>query len=352
MKKFNKSILSIVWLLALGLSSCAGIKTLTIQTYEPPQVILPDNIESLLIIDNTAPQPADIGHLKKKLGRKNYEKISVNTDSLSIIFTEALTQFLNEEDFFKNVKLYNKPLRSDNEYWSEKPISPERMLSLTKESAVDAIVTLDKLLTSTEWQDQFIQEGYPYASLNGKVAITMRIYLPNIDGKIPTIHFNDSLYWEGFDISDGMAYADFVVPHPENALKDLSVYAADKMTFVLAPHWINQERWYYTFSSSQAREAETFASQSKWQEAVNKWEAYYNTIKSKVDKAKVANNIALGYEMLDDMTTAKQWVDESQKLFNESTSSNSLERTRIRIYKSEIERRIDSSNKLNMIDTK
>jgi len=333
---------------ALLLTGCAGMKTLTIQTQEPAQVTLPKETRTLLIVNNVVAQPQDVGHTKKSLGRSAPEKVSVTTDSLGIIFTEALTQFLNEEDFFDAVMLYEKPLRSDNEYWKEEPIAPEKMQQLKRETGADAVVSLDKLLVSSDWKDLFIQEGYPYATLSGKISTTMRVYMPTMDGKIPTVQFIDSLYWEGFDISDGMAYAEFIVPHAEHALKDLTIYAADKMTYVLTPHWITQERWYYTLQSSLMREGAAFAEQTKWQEAIGKWEEFYNDSKNKVDKAKAASNIALGYEMLDDMQTALTWITVAQQLFNESTTSNSMERKRASIYKTEIERRLDTSNKLNM----
>lgn len=330
------------------LTGCAGIKTLTIQTQEPAQVTLPTSVGKLLIVDNVVNQPSDIGHTKKKLGRSQAEKVSVATDSLSIIYTEALTQFLNEEGFFESVMVHHEPLRNDNEYWKEEPITPEKMQELRKLSGANAVVSLDKLLVSSDWQDLFIQEGYPYAKLSGKITSTLRVYLPSLEGQIPTVRYIDSLYWEGFDISDGRAYAEFVVPHADEALKELAIYAADKMTYVLTPHWVTQERWFYTMPSSTMREAEAFAAQAKWEEAIAKWDSFYNATKKKVDKAKAASNIAFGYEMLDDIETARDWIIIAEKLFEESTPSNSLDRKRISIYKTEIERRLDNTNILNM----
>lgn len=333
----------------LLMTGCAGIKTLTIQTQEPAQVTLPATVSKLLIVDNAAEQPADIGHTKKKIGRSQAEKVSVRTDSLSLIYTEALTQFLNEEGFYETVMLYNTPLRNDNEYWRETPIAPEKMQELKNETGADAVVSLDKLLIASDWEDLFKQEGYPYSKLTGKISSTLRVYMPTQEGLIPTVQYIDSLYWEGFDIStDGTAYAEFVVPHAEPALKELAVYVADKMTYVLTPHWITQERWYYTLSSSTMREAEVFAEQAKWEEAIAKWDTFYNSTKKKIEKAKAASNIAFGYEMLDNIEKAHEWVLVSEKLFNESTPSNSLDRKRITIYKVELERRLDTSNKLNM----
>lgn len=330
------------------LTGCAGIKTLTIQTQEPAQVTLPANIGKLIVVDNVVEQPSDIGHTKQLMGKSKAEKVSVRTDSLSILYTEALAQFLSEEGHFETVIVHTKPLRTDDVYWQEEPISPEMMQELRKSTGADAVVSLDRLLVTSDWQDLFIQQGYPYAKLSAKISSTMRAYLPTLEGQIPTVQFIDSLYWEGFDISDGMAYAEFVVPHAEEALKELAIYAADKMTYVLTPHWITQERWYYTLPSSTMRAGESFAEQTKWAEAVEKWNSFYNSTKNKTDKAKTASNIALGYEMLDDIETARDWIIVAQKLFEESTPASSLERKRIAIYKTEVERRLDNSNKLNM----
>jgi len=339
-------------LLATGvflLTSCAGIQTLTIQTQEPAQVTLPTKVEKLLVVDNTANQPFDIGHTKMQLGRKQAEKVSVRTDSLSLIYTEALTQFLNEEGFYDIVMLHNEPMRADSEYWREDPIAPEKMQELKEASGADAVVSLDKLLIASDWEDLFLQQGYPYSKMTGKISSTLRVYMPTQEGLIPTVQYIDSLYWEGFDISsDGMAYAEFVIPHAENALKELAIYAADKMTYVLTPHWITQERWYYTLGSSTMREAEAFAKQAKWEEAIAKWNDFYLSTKKTIDKAKAASNIAFGYEMLDDIESAHEWALMAEKLFDASTTVNSLERKRISIYKNELERRLDVSNKLNM----
>ena len=64
-------------LLATGvflLTSCAGIQTLTIQTQEPAQVTLPSKVEKLLVVDNTANQPFDIGLQKCNLAENKLKR--------------------------------------------------------------------------------------------------------------------------------------------------------------------------------------------------------------------------------------------------------------------------------------
>lgn len=345
----NIKILLYLLIGAFVLEGCAGMKTITIQTQEPAQVTLPQRVNKLLVVNNAVSQPDDIGHMRKRMDRTTAIKTSVSTDSLPTIFTEALTQFLNEEEYYDEVFLHNKSLRNDTKYWEERGLLPEEIKNLQQTYNVDAVVSLDKMLVTSDWEDLFRQEGYPFAKLDGKISATVRVYMPSLKGQIPTIKYIDSLYWEGFDLSDdGRAYAEFVVPHAEYALKELAVFAADKMTYTLTPHWITQERWYYTMSSSKMREGAAFAEQTKWDEAVEAWTDFYNSTSNKKDKAKAASNIALGFEMLDNIDKAQEWILIAKDLFEQSTPASSLERRRAAIYETELERRLDNSNKLNM----
>lgn len=345
-----KSIVLVPFLLLslVLMSGCAGIKYMNIETQEPAQVTLPSNIRSVLIVDNVVKQPSDIGHFKKKIGRKDYERVNVSSDSVSTFYTEALTQFLTDENYFDRVILHNKPLRIDNNYWDEMPISPETLNQLRIETGADAIISLDKLLVQTQKQDYFVQQDYPFGMMTGRIQSVIRAYLPTMDGKIPSIQFNDSIRWEGFDIQDGRAYAEQIIPTQEEGMKMLAVYAAEKMTNVFVPHWEMQNRWYYTLPSSIMKEGEVNAAAANWSVAIEKWKSFYNNSNKKLDRAKAASNIALAYEMIGDMNKAFEWISLSKKLFEESASNSSLDTQRAQIYLNEIERRRDNSNKLDM----
>ena len=224
------------------------------------------------------------------------------------------------------------------------------MNEIRKETGADAIISLDRLIAETIKKEHFKQQGYTYSELTGKINSTIRVYLPTMEGKIPRVLFTDSLHWVGFDIQDGRAYSHEMLPSREEAMKSLAVKAAEKMTYVFAPHWERQDRWYYTSASKLMREGETFVKGAEWLKAIEKWEEYFNhsSNRNKVNKAKAANNIALAYEMLGDMTEAYKWATEANNLFVESTAPNSLERRRSLLYKNEIERRNNTLNSINM----
>lgn len=329
-------------------SGCAGIKYLTVETHEPAQVTLPSNVLSIVIANNVVQQPDDVGHDITPLGRSQTERAKVSSDSIAIFYTEALAQFLDEEDYFFQVFYYDKPLRSDTHFFQEQPLLPERMNEIREETGADAIISLDKLLIETHEQQLFRQQGYTYSNLRAKIQSLLRVYMPTMEGKIPAVQYNDSLTWEGFDIQDGRAYAEVMIPSTEEAMKIMAVRAAEKMTTVFAPHWEMQDRWYYTSASSLMREGEAYAKEANWAEAIIKWEAYYNGRSNKKDKGKAANNIALAYEMMDNMDEAYKWATVANELFLESMGPGSMESRRSLIYKNELQRRMDNSNRLNM----
>ena len=56
--------LSYIFLLILFTNGCAGIRYMTVETQEPARLTLPENIRSLLIVNNVVQQPDEVGHRK------------------------------------------------------------------------------------------------------------------------------------------------------------------------------------------------------------------------------------------------------------------------------------------------
>lgn len=337
-------------LIALILSGCSGIKYITVETREPAQITLPYDVMRVAVVNNVVQQPDNIGHRLTEIGDAEAKRVEASADSVAIYYTEALAQFIHEEDYFQRVDFYAEPAREDSDFFQEQLLAPEKMNEIRRETGAQAIISLDRLILETDKREHFRQQGYTYSDMAGRINSTIRVYLPTMEGKIPRVQYLDSLNWIGFDIQDGVAYAQEMLPSREEAMKLLAVRAAEKMAYVFAPHWERQDRWYYTSSNKFMREGEVFAQKADWQNAIKSWESYYNSLseRSKTNKAKAANNIALAYEMLDEMDKALIWATEANNIFIESTGHNSLERRRSLLYKNEIERRNSSLNSINM----
>lgn len=348
MNKSYPFIITLTFLLIL--SSCSGIRFLTVETREPAQVTLPNNIVRVAVVNNVVEQPDDIGHYSYGIKSSVANKANASSDSVAIYYTEALAQFINEENHFQRVTYYNKPVRVDNDFFMETLLDPEVMNDIRRKTGADAVISLDKLIIQTYKKELLNQGGYKFNEMWVKINSTIRVYLPSMEGKIPTVAYTDSLYWVGYDAFDDQFLQLDTILSREEAMKTIAVTAAEKMTNVFTPHWERQDRWYYTSSSKLMREGEAFAKGAKWNAAIEKWLLYYIGLseRKKIDKAKVASNIALAYEMIGEMKDAMEWATVAYNLFSETTAPNSMERRRSQLYKNEIERRFNTFNTINM----
>src|SRR5690554_7503937 len=86
----------IVLTLVLILSSCSGIKYLTVETREPAQVTLPNDVLRIAVVNNVVQQPDDIGHYLVNIGSSVEKKVEASADSVSIFFTERSEEHTSE----------------------------------------------------------------------------------------------------------------------------------------------------------------------------------------------------------------------------------------------------------------
>jgi hypothetical protein len=343
MKKITPFLFLII--IALLLSNCVGIRNITVDTREPGHIAWSPGVSSVAIVNNVVQQPDDIGHNVFPVGHSNWERSKASSDSIAIIYTEALAQFLDEEGYFNRVLYFNDPIRTDQNFFEENPLSPETMGEIMRKTGANAIISLDRLLMQTDVKGHFVTENFAYGEITARIHSLIRVYTPTAEGRIPVVHYTDSMRWEGFDSAGRLVYGENMFPTREEAMKEVVVGAAERMTNVLSPHWTTQKRWYYTSPNSRMREGIRFAQGNQWDRALEKWEMAFENARG-VEKAKAANNIALAYEMSDNIEKAHEWATTANQLFEKNTSPNSLERRRSALYKAELERRLNNANRL------
>ena len=82
---------------------------------------------------------------------------------------------------------------------------------------------------------------------------------------------------------------------------------------------------------------------NQWLKAIEKWNEFYTREKKMLNRAKAAHNIALAYEMLDEMESAYEWATVANDLFRQSTSPEFTGASPVGPLQKEIERRRDAS---------
>lgn len=331
--------------IVLLLSSCMGIRNITVDTREPGYITWSPDISSVVIVNNVVQQPDDAGHTIRRFDSPTWERDSVSSENIAIIYTEALAQFIEEEEHFNPVFYIRDPLRTDQNFLEEHPLSPEAMGEIMRKTGADAIISLDRLLIQTELKELFAPSGFLFGEIVARLHSIIRVYTPTAEGRIPVVRYTDSLSWKGLDPLGKLEYGIDILPMREEAMKEFVILTAEKMTNVLSPHWTTQKRWYYTSPNSRMREGERFARGSQWDRALERWKTAFENVRG-VEKAKAASNIALAYEMSDNIEKAYEWATTANQLFETHTSPNSLERRRSALYKAEIERRQNNANRL------
>ena len=355
MKKCAPFLLPLCLILLFG--NCAGIRYITIDTREPSRIDWSPSVASVVVVNNTVQQPDHIGH-DISLPGQPVQRIRASSDGIATIYMQALAQFIDEEEFFDRVLFYHPPLRTDTYFFEEIPLSLSTIATVLRESGADAIISLDQLIIQTGSRLSLVEplrsmelnlEGFPpramQVEITTRITSSIRVYTPMLAGVIPTVQYSDSLVFRALAWSD----QDFIELR-EYAMRQLVIHAAERMSRVLSPHWETQDRWFYTTMGARMREGVAFARGGQWENALERWLLSYTSAR-RIEKAKAASNVALAYEMLDDLENALAWATRAHQLFEQHTSTNSLDRRRSLLFKNELQRRLAVVERLrNMLE--
>ncbi len=320
MKK--SSLLATILFTIMFYTSCTSVNTIVINVQKPAQITLPTTIDNIGIVNNAIPQPALWGHADYKYTKKGErieEEVEVSSDSVCYIFTETLFELLSDSETFKNITLYEYPLREDISFQEEKPIDTLAIIELSNILNADAIISLDRFLTSTAQHEEPYDFDTKLRLLDLKMEARFRVY--SKQGKLLTtpFYFTDSIYWSEIYTNDyKQLLSEDSIPYREEAIKQASVYAAEKIAKAFSPSWTDEPRIYY----GDDKPANNFVKENNWTAALSSWEKAYNNEQKMKKKARLANNIALAYELSDDIRNALKWAQTSVQLFTESAETS------------------------------
>jgi tetratricopeptide (TPR) repeat protein len=76
----------------------------------------------------------------------------------------------------------------------------------------------------------------------------------------------------------------------------------------LLPHWTTTERTYFTNGNIKMRDGVVYAREGQWDKAAELWQQAYSSSKSAKKQCYAAYNLALAYEMQDNIEEAFKWI--------------------------------------------
>lgn len=298
-------------------TSCTSLDTLVVNVEKPAQITLPNNIENIVIVDNSVPQAEDIGHLEYIGGRRSNSHISVNTDSINYILAASLFDNIADKEYFDDVIFYEYPVRADLNFEDVIPLNNSLAKDICIDNKADAIISIDRFLVSTVSHDQDFDFGTTVKYLDLRMDVRFQVYSKEGEAISPPLYINDSIYWTA-TYSGNTPLSD-TLPSREEAMKEAAQYMAGKLADALAPYWSNEVRSYF----GDVKAANKMMASNNWAGALSLWKsAYDKETKNVKKKARLANNIALAYELSDELKEALRWVTISCDLFTQTEETS------------------------------
>lgn len=298
MKTFSSKIT--IAIIAFALTSCASTNFISIDVMTPARVSFPSNIVNVTVVDNAASQPDNEGHIIVNYHRQ-IEEIAASSDTAKLVFKEALTQFMNEDNYFNKVALYSFNMRTDDDYSQVSILTKNDIEDICRKTDADAVFSLDLFMMSS---DIVLGKYLPYDvginEMKAKIGISYRVFDRGGELMAGPVIYVDSIFWNNAEQS---------LPLRQEGLKELALISAEKITKELIPSWEKQDRWYYSDGKSEMKAAEKLVKEGNWHDAALIWGELYEKEVKNQRKIKLASNIALANECLDDIENAAKWID-------------------------------------------
>lgn len=288
----------------LFLSSCtSSLNLISIDALEPAVVSFPPEVTKVVLVNNSPTPPDDEEDAPKPQG--------INTpiltlDSARNIFLSSLEQFMKEEKYFTEVELYPHKTNNSLILKDVNPLSRRKVQAICMERNADALVSLDLYAVTVQLESENMAYFSDYSIIGAKLGTIIRVFSKDGNQYVSRIGYVDSLFAEGpapWDIKRN--YASEV----NMLITDLSIVGADKVTGKLIPSWKKHQRWYYPGGSKEMKQAANYVKEGKWEDAAVIWGQLFEKETKANKKMKLASNIALANECLDDIGNALNWID-------------------------------------------
>ena len=309
---------------ALGWS-CSPVRYIAVETHNPAALTFAPDMRRILIVNNAVEQQQV--PFESEI-RNVPESIRISADSTSIVFCRTLGETIAGFAGFDDVRLLDDPYRKDSQPLLAPLLLQDDVRQLCDEHETDVIISLDRLLFKIKEQ-----AGYAYFSdelvFGGLVEVVMtgvmRVYLPSRVSPLATIMLADSITPTA-DLKivkkDMWTWDIIFFDDQTNLLRESAKYIAEQARIHFIPYWNEDIRWYYKSSDSRWKEATAYAATEQWDKALGIWQKLYTQTSSWKPKARLASNIALGFELTGKLEEALNYAKQSHQLLRDHVEAD------------------------------
>jgi hypothetical protein len=315
-----KSFFNIMCLIVISsiFSSCTTIKNIEIQILNPAKIkiIAPDNI--VHILEPSFTKDFKITITNPLSGNEEYYREFMSS------FDSSLFLSLKESPVFQKSRLV---VQKEKDFQSEM-----QMLSADERQKHISLTFLNLILTDSIKPPYDFEEydfNYRYIGLYS-MSYTIKAEASNMGSPISLYSdfIQDTLVWTGR--GNNKEEVENNLPSPAQAISDVGKISAEAYAKIIAPYWTTENRIIYIKSNKYASEAYKSFLNNDLQNAINNWKYLYET--GTKNLAAIASfNIALAYEILDDLDNSELWLNNSRNLLKSKKTDEYLQLVKNRI---------------------
>lgn len=304
--------LRLIYLLisAVVMTSCAGLLYTSIDIIKPAKVTFPQDVNNILILNNSTPQPHNYGHLTEFFNEK-IRKVSIDTDSLPLFNIATLTEKIAEKGFFNSVVV--DPVSTNQNEFFFTPTTPDdtQINKLARKYQVEGIVSLNRLLVTDQLAELYNQENNSFiAFIEAKYETQWTVHFPGKKQTIPVI-IKDTVYWESESYSRQKAQSN--LPNRRDALIDGALIAGERAVNSFIPYWVKEDRYFFDSKNKKFRAGIDSVYVKNWDGAAMTWTKLYESTSNIYLKVKAAHNLAVVHEIKGDVKKAREYSQKASE---------------------------------------
>jgi len=313
-----KFIFRMLILMLLTASCTTSYHAITIETAQPSQALLPEDITSLTLMNRSISdefRDFNKDSLQRYFYARNFTVNAVVLDSMAADTTlKVLGDLLFESgrydvvipkdrNFARDLKFFRVPEELD---WNE-------VRQICNEFQTDALLVMEryynKLMTRyTRHPATPEYEEYVSAAIDSKYDAVVKIYDPEKEKIVRQILVTDTISWYDADLTTRNLFTK--LPLIKECLIQTGTQVALDLDSKLSPVWLRDKRGYFLFEKEDINRIDRWIEQNDWQSAYNFWLPYTRSEKKSV-RSPAQYNMALACEMLGKIEEAIDWANQS-----------------------------------------
>lgn len=288
---------------------------ISIDILRPGDLTFASQVNNLLLVNNTVPQPHGFGHSITIEGQNNL--VEQNTDSLPLFCLAAMQEDLQNIGFFSSVQLHATSTNSKGSFYALQRLSPQWVDSLCIAYGADALLALNRIAVTDQITCLFSEYAEEWsAALDVSSLSSWSLHYPH-SSEVTNKHYADTLSWQTENFELQTAYAQ--LPDRADAEVDIALHTGAQSVKRILPAWQRTDRYFYTNNNKRLLQGMDSIPYQKWDAAFAIWNALHED-KSVVTRAYAAANVAVIYELKGHFEQAIQWVQKACELAHSSVA--------------------------------